>query len=187
MSSFRFVCFFLGFALFFSSCGYHFGRGSISSVYNTISVPYVIGDVDGSLTATLIKEIEQYGGPSYVDGSGQLRLLVKVLDFRDQNIGFRYDRKRRGQLQHTIIPTETRIKVIAEVTLINSRTCNKVLGPLILSASVDFDHDYYSSRNGVNIFSLGQLDDIDAARDAVKVPLYKALAKKIVEYINESW
>ncbi|MEC7839630.1 MAG: hypothetical protein VX777_06290 [Chlamydiota bacterium] len=163
------------------------GQGSIPNCYQTISVPYVVGDEDGSLTAAIVSEIEKNGGLAYSNGAGQLKLTVKIVDLRDQNIGFRYDRDSRDRLTDSIIPTETRLTAAAEICLIECLTGKVLIGPLIISANVDFDHDFYSSRNGINIFSLGQLTDIDAARDSVKVPLNETLAKKIVEYINESW
>ncbi len=43
---------------------------------------------------------------------------------------------------------------------------------------------YYSSRKGVNVFSLGQVTDIDEARDVAEYPLHRRLAQKIVDYIN---
>ena len=181
------IIFFTIASLFINSCGYRFGQSTIPSIYRTITVPYVDGDEDGALTAAIVKEIDQNGTLVYVDRCSELKLQVKLLDLRDQNIGFRYDRNRRGKLEHYIIPTETRLTLASEILVTESCSGKIVLGPLILTSFVDFDHDYYSSRNGINIFSLGQLTDIDAAKDAVKVPLNKNLAKKIVEYINESW
>lgn len=170
-----------------TGCGYKFGQGSIPDVYSTVSVPYVCGDLDGSLTAAVIKEFEINGGLRYVNCGGSIELYINLLDLRDQNIGFRYDRDKRDRVTDCIVPTETRITAIAEVKVVEACTGKCILGPVILSSSVDFDHDYYSSRNGVNIFSLGQLNDIDAARDAVMKPLNRALARKMVEYVNESW
>ena len=54
---------------------------------------------------------------------------------------------------------------------------------MIIKASMDFDHDYYSSRHGVNIFSLGQLTDYDTAEDTVRKPLNDRLAEKIADYV----
>lgn len=170
-----------------SSCGYKISQGSIPSAYSTVTVPFVKGDEDGSFTSSLIREIEINSGLNYVDHHGDLELQVKLIDLREQNIGFRYDRNRRNEIINSIIPTETRIFIIAEVIVLEKYTCKTILGPVEVVTSVEFDHDYYSSRNGINIFSLGQLTDLDEARVAVKTPLYKALARKIVEYINESW
>jgi len=173
--------------LFLTSCGYRFGSGELSSNYRTVTVPFVLGDLDGSFTSALIHQLSLSGEFEYVREGGSLVLKVNLTDFRDENIGFRYDRKKRGDLTKSVIPTETRITAFAEVSLVEACTGKVVLGPAKIMASVDFDHDYYSSRNGVNIFSLGQLGDIDAAHEAVNTPLYRALAQKLVDYVCQSW
>ena len=171
-----------------SACGYRFGQGEgLASRFATISVPYVEGDQEGGLTSALIKEIVRSGVFVYQYCGGGLILHVKQIDLDEDNIGFRYDRKKRGTLTKDVIPTETRITIFVEVSVTEAASCKTILGPVRLSASVDYDHDYYSSRDGVNIFSLGQLSDLDAAYDAVKVPLNRAIAEKIVDYITQSW
>lgn len=183
----RGVAFFIAlFAL--SACGYYWGQGGeIISKYETISIPYVDGDLDGWLTAAIIKEATIKAGLDYRRDNGDLILRVKLVDLSDENIGFRYDRKKKGNLTHSIIPTETRVIAVVEVLLIEAASDCVLLGPALISASVDFDHDYYSSRNGVNVFSLGQLTDIDEAKDAVRRPLNYALAQKIIDFIIDSW
>ncbi len=170
-----------------SSCGYHMQNEGLAARFNSISVPYVEGDTDGSLTAAVIKEIVQSGTFEYRHTGGRLILYIKKVDLREENIGFRYDRKKRGQLTKEIIPTETRMTVFVEVSVVDAASCATMLGPVRLAAGVDFDHDYYFSRDSVNVFSLGQLSDIDAAYDAVEIPLQRTLAKKIVDYVNQSW
>lgn len=174
-------------ALLLTSCGYHTGQGCIPDVYQTISIPYVEGDIDGDLTAALVKQFSQSGGLQYRNRGGELFLKVKLVDSREENVGFRYDRKKSGKLDHTIIPTEMRMTIFAEFCVCKSCSGETILGPVIISASKDFDHDYYTSRHGVNIFSLGQLTDIDDAKDGIQVPLNQELAKKIVDYVNEAW
>jgi Lipopolysaccharide-assembly len=171
----------------FSSCGYLPGQGGILDSYQTIFVPFVDGDIDGELTASLVKHFSTQSSFTYSSENSDLILKVKVIDFRDENIGFRYDRNKKGHITHSVIPTETRLTMAAEVVVIESSSGKNVLGPVKIAASVDFDHEYYSSRNGVNIFSLGQLSDIDEARDAVMTPLNRKLARKIVEFLNDSW
>jgi hypothetical protein len=173
--------------LFLTGCGYHSGQGCIPEVYHTISIPYVEGDIDGDLTAALVKQFSQSGGLEYRNCGGQLCLKVKIVDLLEENIGFRYDRKKSGRLDHTIIPTEMRITIFAEFSVCHNYSGEVILGPVIISASRDFDHDYYTSRNMVNIFSLGQLTDVDDAKDGIQAPLNQELARKIVEYINEAW
>lgn len=178
-----------GISIFLLGCGYQMGLGQegLPSRYSTISVPYVKGDLDGTLTSAIIKEIVRSGSFQYQYSGGALVLNVIKMEIDEDNIGFRYDRKKGGALTRDIIPTETRITILVEVSVTEAISCSTVLGPVLLSASVDYDHDYYSSRNGVNIFSLGQLTDLETAYDAVQDPLSRAIAEKIVDYISQSW
>lgn len=187
---------FLNFSPFFTSiiillsscCGYHFGHdSSLAARYATISVPYIEGDIDGSLTAAVIKEFVRSGTFEYRDSGGDLLLKIKRIDLRDENIGFRYDRKKSGELRRSIIPTETRRFSFVEVFVEDAASGCVVLGPSRFSASIDFDHDYESARDEINVFSLGQLSDVDAAFEAVEIPLNLLLARKIVDYVTQSW
>lgn len=173
--------------LLLTSCGYQFGDGGFASKYQTISVPFIEGDWNGDLTTTLIQQIAQSGCYTYCRDNGALILEVELVEFTDENVGFRYDRKKDGKVKNSIIPVETRIKTTAEVQLVEAASGCVILGPVLINASVDFDHDYYSSRNGVNIFSLGQLSDYDAAYDAMYHPLNVVLSRKIVDFVVDSW
>lgn len=168
-------------------CNYRFGRGELSQRYGTISVPYVKGDQHGELTADIIKRLAVSGAFRYISEGGELILKVELIEFREENIEFRYDRKKTGERKHSIIPTETRLIALAEVLLVERETDKVVRGPTRITASAEFDHTYYATRNEVNIFSLGQLNDFDAARDAVMRPLNRNLAEKIVDYVINSW
>jgi len=170
-----------------SSCGYRFSHGELASKYDTISVPYVQGDLDGTLTAQIVKQLSVTGALKYTRVAGDLILAAKILDVRDENIGFRYYRDKDGELTRETIPVETRLSITLEVAVIDAATGQAIRGPVILSAQTDFDHAYYSTRNAVNVFSLGQLTDFDEAYDAAKRPLNQELAKKIVDYVCDSW
>ena len=174
-------------SLLLMGCGYHFGHSGLSREYSTISVPYVEGDVNGGLTAAIVRQIARNGSFEYRVDDGNLLLIAKIVDFDDENIGFRYDRKKKGHLTQTIIPTETRITSIVEVTLLEAASGRVVLEPVRISANVDLDHEYNSSHHEVNVFSLGQLSDADAAFEVAQQPLNFALAQKIVDYICDSW
>lgn len=179
-------CLGLFFCLLLTGCGYHFGIGNSLLTGKTLAIPYVVGDQDGSLTAAIIKEVSTSSAVSYTNGCADLTLQVSVVDFYEENVGFRYDRKKYGQIKKYIIPIETRATLIVQVELLDSSCC-RILGPVNIKASIDFDHDYYSSRNGVNIFSLGQLSDIDSAEDAMRKPLNRALAEKVADFLNNAW
>lgn len=180
------ILFFAVVLILLSGCGYRIGDGGLSR-YQTISIPFVEGDWDGDFTSEIAKEISKSGAFEYKREDGALILFIKLIDLRDENIGFRYDRKKRGTIKKSIIPTETRITAFVEIKVVEAASNEVVLGPVILSSSIDFDHDWYNSRHAVNIFSLGQLSDIDAAREAVGHPLNEALAKKIADYLSDSW
>lgn len=170
-----------------SSCGYRFSQGELASKYDTISVPYVEGDLDGRLTAQIVKQLSVTGALKYTRVAGDLILSAKILDLGDENIGFRYYRDKDGKLTRETIPVETRLSITVEIAIIDAATGQAIRGPVILSAQTDFDHAYYSTRNAVNVFSLGQLTDFDEAYDAAKRPLNQELAKKIVDYVCDSW
>jgi hypothetical protein len=150
---------------------------------NTIAIPFVEGDRKGILTQTLIYTLGLRTPLVYKDGNAAYLLQVKLLKIDEENIGFRYDRNRKGKLRHTVIPTEMRLTAIAEITLSSTETGELVIPLTIVKASLDFDHDYYFDRDAVNVFSLGQLADVDAAREAALPPLYRNLARKIVDTV----
>lgn len=194
---------------FVTSCGYRYGPDEgLPSRYSSISVPYIEGDIDGSFTTAVVKAIARSGTFEYRPQNGSLILYIAQVDEDTDNIGFRYDRKKPseltedidknnkdchydqkklGKLTKDIIPVEARIISLVEISVVEAASGNTVLGPVRISGSVDYDHDFYFSRNGVNIFSLGQLIDLEEAYDAVQKPLYDVLAQKIVDYINQSW
>lgn len=174
-------------ALTAASCQYHFGRGELSESYSTISVPYVQGDQKGELTAEIIKKVTSSGAFRYVNEGGDLILKVKLLGVEEENIDYCYDRKRSGKRKKSIIPIETRVNAIAEVHLVNGATGRTIREPVRISANTEFDHTYYATRNDINIFSLGQINDIDAAREAAMHPLNRNLAESIVDYLINSW
>lgn len=180
-------CLLIVFSFFLSGCRYQFGHGDFSERYSTISIPYAEGDLKGDLTAEVIKKISSSGAFQYVNCGGDLILQIKLIDLNEENIGYRYDRKKTGKLKHYIIPSETRMNILAEASLIEGGTGKVLRGPEKISAYTEFDHTYYTTRGRINIFSLGQLSDIDAARDEAVIPLNRALAEKIADFVMNSW
>lgn len=170
-----------------TSCQYQFGQGDLSEQYSTISIPYVEGDDEGELTTEVIHAISSSGGFKYLTCGGDLTLKIKLIEMYDENIGFRYDRHKDGKLKKGTIPTETRLYARVEVVVLETSSGVILRGPTLITTSIDFDHDYYYNRNSVNIFSLGQLNDIDEAQEAACHPLNKRLAEKITDYVLNSW
>lgn len=173
--------------LLLSSCCYYAGAGSLSSRFQTVSIPYVKDDRDGVLTRELIKAFATRSTLEVVNCAGDLTLNVEIINVDEENIGFRYDRNKKGRFIHEVIPVETRLKVVACVSLVEAVSGNFIVQPIYIEATYDFDHDYTSPMNAVNIFSLGQLTDYDEAYDAALKPLYHKLAQKICDYVNDVW
>lgn len=171
-------------ALILCGCGYRFGQEDALASYSTITIPYIEGDHYGEFTTAVIKRVAEYSNLTYNQDEGDLILKIKILEIRDQNIGFRYDRNKKGQLIDSIIPSETRLEALAELQVIDAISGCLLIGPVQFSASTEFDHDYYSSRNAINIFSLGQLIDYDAAYDTAMRPLSQSFAEKVVDILK---
>lgn len=175
-------------AMLFSCCGYHFNDDSgLAASYASISIPYVEGDLDGSLTASIVNEFVRDGSFEYRRTGGALVVHLSILDYQNDHAGFRYDRKKDGERRKSIIPTETRRTIYVEINVEDAASKSIVLGPAQLSASIVFDHDYEYARDEVNVFSLGQLSDINQAIEAAQTPLNQILARKIVDYVIHSW
>lgn len=172
--------------LLLTACGYRSGNGESLLQQSTINVPYVEGDLRGELTTALIQELTATGKFDYCQSGGELTLQVRLVEVGENNIGFRYYRNRQNRRTHSLIPTETRLNAVAEVTVLDSES-QVVVPAVLITASVDFDHDYYSSRNAVNIYSLGQVSDYDAAYEAAFRPLNQLLARKIADYLKNYW
>ncbi|CRX37828.1 hypothetical protein [Estrella lausannensis] len=170
-----------------NSCGYQMGTGETVSPYKTLQIPLVKGDIDGSLTQEVVKELAQRGCAISQTSSCGLILHINLLEIRDEDIGFRYDRNKKGELTHSIVPVETRVFAKAEVSLEDGRQGCTLLGPVRIEAWHDYDNDYYYSQNGVNVFSLGELSDYETSKEAAKRPLYRALSRKIADYVLVSW
>lgn len=169
------------------SCGYHLGGGDLVRKYHSINVPYVEGDLEGILTDSLIKELTTRGGFQYCRSGGMLTLCVELIDFREENIGFRYDREADDTLTKNVIPAETRLKGLAEVTIIDNCSGCCILGPDLVSAFIEYDHDYYSNHGGANVFSLGQLNDIELAQKVAYRPMFRKLARAITTHVIHGW
>ena len=172
--------FLIALLLFLSGCGYHLENQSIKK---SIEVPFICGDPSGEFTTKLIYLLNSSGCYRTGGASSRYCLSVSIIGSKDQNVGFKYDRNNEGRLLTTLIPSESRWSILAEVNLVDKSTGKIVLGPARVSASYDFDHDWYSTMDGINIFSLGQITDYADAKDQVQTPLYHKLAQKITDLL----
>jgi hypothetical protein len=174
-------------AFFCTACGYHYGNNELETQYSSISIPYIEGDLDGEFTIELTKQIAKESRLKYCDEDGDIELHVCIVDNREEYIGFRYDRESSGELKNNLIPSEGRHALIAEVTLIDAFCGTVIRGPDMISARIEYDHDYYTNLSGVNVFSLGQLNDIDLAQKMARRSLARNLSKNIVNHLLHGW
>lgn len=183
----------LFFTFFLTACGYRFSSSENSDPI-TISVPYIKGDTtDGKLTDAIARAVSNSSKFLFVSGHSMRILKVALIQDEREKIGYRYDRHPiSGKLQHNLVPTEVRRIIRAEVTVLDGISEEIMLGPVIVTASSEFDyvnsdnlHDLTFFNNGkletVLNFSLGQLDSIEGAEDNALDPLYSELAEKIAD------
>jgi hypothetical protein len=172
-------------SLLFSSCGWHVSNSFATGHEETVSIPYVMGDHEGILTAALAEQFETSGPFRYVQEGGTYTLNVELVDTKSQNIGFRYNPRRfETGIKKQLIPSETRRRTLAKVTLIETASQKVISGPAYITGFCEFDHQNYSINHDTNRFSLGQLTDIDTTYEAVNIPLYRSLAQNICHYIE---
>jgi hypothetical protein len=176
-------------AVLLSSCGgYQPGHGSdLACEYESICLSYIDGDRAGVLTSAVAHEISTSSPFTYTHTGGDHSREIEVVEVGDHPVGYRYDTNQNQQLIDKLGIAEGRLKATAQVKIYARSSGCCVAGPIKVSAAGDYDHDYYSHSDTSPAFSLGQLDDLDVARDAAGESLDKELAKKIVDYISNHW
>ncbi|MEI6242906.1 MAG: hypothetical protein WCP39_05835 [Chlamydiota bacterium] len=185
------------FSIFLSGCGYQVG--SRVKEVSSLSIPYVKGDDEGFLTSELVSSFASSGFFSYVHQGGEYELHVEVLSKKSEQLGYRHDRKEDGSAKKNITECEGRDLVKIQVSLQEKSSGKVVFGPSVFEGFVDYDYiDQNSKRDlafvdssgvphTVLSFSLGQLEPISSAQEAATHPLYRDLAKKIVDSICSEW
>ena len=189
-----------------AGCGYHwnprFPNTDLLSASSlpTVSVPYVIGDGDGSLTGEIIRSLAISGLAKVRQTNADYRLQVAILQSDKQNIGYRRDRQKiSGESKKNLVACEGRRIVAVEATLYQGETKEIARGPFQIEASSDYDYVdgdsiqdlTFISPKGAPIivlpFSLGQLESRDAAEEAAARPLNIQIARKILDVIFSQW
>lgn len=180
--------------LLLGSCGYSWKGGDVP----TIAIPFAQHDEDGSFTAHMIAAISQSGKARIGSADADFRLVLSIENSSNEIIGFRKDQQQvDGKVNRNMVACEGRKTIAAQVSLFKGSDC--VLGPLTLTADGDYDYVDGDSvqdlafflpdgtRQIVLPFSLGQLEAVDAAQEAVTRPIYRQLAQKIVDAISAEW
>ena len=170
-----------------ASCNYQRGSGALEIHYSSLSIPYVLGDDSGELTAELAKQLTASTTLSYVNEGGDLVLSVALVEVDQEPIGFRYDHNDEGQPTLRVVADEQRLKAVAEVSLTETATGKVLFGPSRVSAYVDYDLDPDQTQSSQLTLSMGQLDSASAAQDTARRPLYHALAQNILVHITQVW
>ena len=194
------VCVSLTLSLVAGGCGYQWERQFPEGNRPIISVPFVRGDEDGSLTAEIISRLESSGLAKVSTANGNYRLVLTILGNCKNQIGYRRDRQKiKSHIQKNLVSAELRKTMDVEVTLFHGTTEDIAFGPYKISAWSDYDYvdgDSYQDLTfpgpkGEPIlvlpFSLGQLEDVESAELAAAKPLYRKLAQKIIDVISAEW
>lgn len=185
-------------SLSLSSCGYHWQPGFSDGLRPTISVPFVKGDEDGTLTTEIISTLSASGLADVISMGGQYRLEVNVLANSDEKIGFRVDpQKVEGKVRRNLLACEGRKNMTVEATLYRGEKI--AYGPFKITTDAEYDYvDGDSARDltftnpdgtlvTVLPFSLGQLESVESAKQASTRPLYSRISQKIVDAIFSEW
>jgi hypothetical protein len=187
--------------LVLAGCGYRWQPETSHEIGRpTISVPYVLGDADGSLTAEIVRALAVSGFGEVRQWGARYRLEVAIIGAEGQTIGYRRDRQQiSGESEKNLVACERRKTIAVRATLYESESDEALLGPFRIEGTSDFDYvDGDSIQDLVFIgpkgisqvvlpFSLGQLESSEAAEEAAHRPLWVQLAKKIVDSIFAAW
>lgn len=176
----------------FQSCGYHWQEGNERA---TLSVPFIAGDEDGTLTSEVIRSLSALGIAS-VHRDADYQLQITFTDIKTQTIGYRRDKQKvHGKVSTNIVPCEERKSVALEVSIYEKSSDKIAFGPCIITSDAEYDFiDGDSIQDLVFInpkgipttvlpFSLGQLEPVEAAQEASSRPLNIRLARKIAEFV----
>jgi hypothetical protein len=182
-----------------TGCGYRWQPDFPDCTRPTLTVPFVRGDEDGTLTAEIIYSLSSSGLVNVCSKGGEYDLQVSVLGDTNEKIGFRVDpQKVDGEVRKNLLCSEERRVMTLEILLLKGTEV--AYGPYQLSMGVDYDYvdgDSIQDLTFINPagtvvtvlpFSLGQLESVESANQAATKPLYRRLAQKIVDVISaEEW
>jgi len=186
-------------SFFVAACGYQWAPECSEATRPSFMVPFAVGDEDGTLTAELISTLASSGIGTVVHKGADYRLQVEILNHNNETIGFRRDpQKVNNKVKKNLLAIEGRKILEIEATIYRSESEEIVFGPYHLTAQADYDYvdgdslqdlTFVSNGQLVSVlpFSLGQLEPIESAQEAAVKPIYRRLAKKIVDVISAEW
>lgn len=165
-----------------SGCSYHFiSKPNVSS---TLYIPYIEGDLDGDLTNILIQKITALGYSISPSETSDFIIQCRVKSDRVDPIGFQLDPKYRENKR--VIANENRRTLELEFSILSGKTRDKLLGPYFVKESIDYDflenyfgQDTIQKQQSYLNFSLGQLDNREAAFSASADPLFHKVTDRM--------
>jgi len=168
-----------------SSCSGWKVAGCHSCDRTAVRIPYVQGDNSGELTTALVTAVDEQVA-FHVSESGQYELQVKILDSKEEKIGFRYDPiELEKEGKKDLILNESRAKTLAKVTLVDRHSSQVIRGPAHILGNIEYDHQENTLDNDIQDFSLGQLSDVDTIHEVRNIPIYRDLAQKIAFWLQD--
>ena len=178
--------------LFLSACGYKVPQSTLYKEGKSIGIPYVKGDLDGSLTSLIIQSISRSTDLSYKEVAAEILLKAEIVKKEFSTIGYQYDiRESNEELINRLVPNEGSWLVELKVSLFDQELGKTIFGPYELQATCDCDfvnfdnfrdlsfQDNSSQTQSVLQFSLGQLDARAGAKEAALQVVYTRLAEKV--------
>jgi hypothetical protein len=191
---------FLVYLFLLSGCGYRWHPDFPTVSKPTITIPYVAGDGDGTLTSEIIRAVTSSGMAEVRHGQGDYRMQIAIVDSQSQTVGYRRDRQKvTGEIKKNIVSSEGRNTLTIEAALYEGSSDRIAYGPYRITAEADYDYIdgdslqdlTFVTASGVPTtvlaFSLGQLESVEAAREAANHPLNEKLSQKIVDVIFSEW
>lgn len=185
--------------LLLTSCGYQWVPHYPFEERPSITVPFIAGDEDGSLTNEIIRTISRSGIADVVHSKGNYCLQVSIVGSETSTIGYRRDKQKiTGEIKKNLVASEGRKEMTIEAVLLDGDS-EIVYGPYRITDFSDYDYvdgDSVQDLTFINSdgilttvlpFSLGQLEPIESAQEATTRPLYARLAQKIVDAICSEW
>ena len=197
MKNWRLFSLIAGLSLF-PACSYRWQPEYPYGIRPTVSVPFVVGDEDGMLTAAIIRALSSSGLVDVRSSGGDYQLQVTITSGTSENIGYRIDpQKVDGKVRKNLLACEGRRTMSIQASLCQGEEL--IYGPYPITCDAEYDYvdgDSIQDLTFVNPagkvvtvlpFSLGQLESVESAQEASSKPLYNRLAQKIVDAISLEW
>lgn len=182
----------------FCGCAYRWQPEFPEGARPTVTVPFIVGDEDGILTAEVIRSLSSSGLADVRSFGGEYQLKISILGEETEKIGFRVDpQKVDGRVRGNLLASEGRRTLTVQAALYSLDEV--AFGPYTICADAEYDYVDGDSIQDLTFidpegmvitvlpFSLGQLESDESAHHAANRPLYRKLAQKIVDAISSNW